>query len=125
MRKIKFRAWNTISHKMISHEEIIGDFILYEELCRPLKRNTFMQWTGLLDKNGTEIYEGDLVYLENWNDHIPVHFGIAVHETREVSFDEGCFTLVEQNGTANCCISYMNNEFAEIVGNIYQNKDKK
>ena len=130
MREIKFRAWDTLNENMfipcLSEYNDMNDEIGNLTACGRYK---LMQYTGAKDKNNKNIYEGDIVFLKNWNDHIPKRFNIPLHETREVSFNEGCFTLVELGGTANCCISYMSNKCAEIRGNIHENpellKDRK
>jgi hypothetical protein len=63
MRPIKFRAW-TLEKKMeynaipINSEKIVGDNGPYGVPSQPAK---VMQFTGLKDKNGKEIYEGDIV----------------------------------------------------------------
>lgn len=54
MRKIKFRAWDEYSHKMI-----YDVFYTHQGGTQVWK---FMQWTGLVDKNNQDIYEGDIVY---------------------------------------------------------------
>ena len=64
MREIKFRAWDYERKEMIQPESIIG---LEGETTKQLVLSapflTLMQFTGLHDKNGKEIYEGDIVSM--------------------------------------------------------------
>ena len=62
-----------------------------------------MQYTGLTDKNGTEIYEGDI----GWDEHREC-YGI-------VMFDEGKFVYVWEN----ICEDLFETNI-EVIGNVYE-----
>lgn len=119
----KFRAWLKNDKKMIDVDEIhfdngqldfIGDAITF---MRDADEIELMQSTGLKDKNGKEIFEGDVV-TNGWKRQV-VTFG-----TQEVEEDFGSiriyrgFNLYLGGGYPNAIMS----EF-EVVGNIYENPD--
>jgi uncharacterized phage protein (TIGR01671 family) len=57
MREIKFRAWYEWKKHMDKNSQLTSHFeeVLQDDCC------ILMQYTGLKDKNGKEIYEGDVV----------------------------------------------------------------
>jgi hypothetical protein len=113
-REIKFRVWHT------DLEEMMYEFVLPFANSRDLNKafeilnSPIMQFTGLLDKNGKEIYEGDVINIET----------ISL-KPRLVIFDNGCFKY-KLKGISNAiiynCGDYTSDEI-NIIGNIYENSD--
>jgi uncharacterized phage protein (TIGR01671 family) len=108
-REIKFRAWDEQENKMVY------DFIAargtkaspYLDSHRVLVRSTWytlIQFTGLHDKNGKEVYEGYLVLLD------------GSKKPKEVNYCRGGFFLDNIYGGAE---AYR----MEVIGNIYENPE--
>lgn len=68
------------------------------------------QYTGLKDNNGTEIYEGDII----WDAHNEEH--------GKVTFDEGAF-CVEWETHIEHLNEVVSDYYAEVIGNIYENPE--
>lgn len=120
-REIKFRAWvkkdgRYIGNKMYSWEtiiETINDECGFRKSLLHFGTDKdcsdyviLMQYTGLTDKNGKEIYEGDITTTE-WEDK------------KEVVFWQGCFCHKRDDGMGHI----FNPKKIEIIGNIWENPE--
>ena len=134
MRTIKFRGKHVHIWKengkfdgvwvygyLCSNHNIYDETINADMLVLP---STVGQFTGLYDKNGTEIYEGDIVkgiYSEYENEtvHEVKYF---VEDYKYPAFDlEPCIDFAEGNSLQYATIVYT----LEIIGNIHDNKEIK
>lgn len=136
MREIKFRAWFKVHKKMVYNlgfddwsfkktneteecelpcvwnKDVVKEDVVNKEGNYEATLNfEILQYTGLKDKNGKEIYEGDICKNKNWKPNI-----------FQVGFNRGgfCFYQNESDNYYHDC-KYLD-EF-EIIGNIYENSD--
>ena len=114
----KFRAWLKDEYRMTDVREItffddevqmisdVTDFYTYGEF-------ELMQSTGLIDKNGKEIYEGDIVRFT-----LTDGFSYVTLEDGVVTYELGAFYVV--NGLLKYLISDVNTNKIEVIGNAFE-----
>ena len=109
MREIKFRAWDKENEVMIYPKGILFDGRVVNFSCgilEPFEGYELMQYTGLKDKNGKEIYEGDIVKHAIWGD------------VYEIMFEDGGFYVLSSYD-----FQTINEYPLEVIGNIFQDGD--
>ena len=111
-REIKFRAWVPTRKRMIFFWLFGTDEGYHIQEQEQLEECEIMQFTGLLDSKGTEIWEGDVVAVENEGDVITV-----------CKWDSGCFVL-EDNAGGHWTRQLFHQPYRlEIIGNIHENPE--
>jgi uncharacterized phage protein (TIGR01671 family) len=111
-RVIKFRAWDKEEKKMYFDVQNNYDNIR-EQTCFQDNNLEFMQFTGLHDKNGKEIYEGDIVKMGTDKD-MKFYISVIVYEAPE---------FLCKNGK-NLNTLFRNWEYGyEVIGNIHENPE--
>ena len=125
MRENKFRAWHTGKKVMFSPEEMGYDQLTLmpngkgfinvsgdsTRLSQLMPHMIPMQYTGLHDKNGKEIYEGDIIHLEGQKHNHKIIYTISSFVGKQT---KGKF------------LGYLDGLFfyrTEVIGNIYENKE--
>lgn len=104
--RFKFRFFNEYSNKLEPCDEYDLKDIFESE-------NPVMQCTGLKDKNGTLIYEGDIVQI--LGDEIPYII--------EYEQDRAMFIIHSEIDRVCCNFDNYSGSELEVIGNIYENKE--
>lgn len=119
----KFRAWNTETKEI----EVFKTYEEISELFLALSADdgfySVMQSTGLFDKNGKEIFDGDIVKRYR----SPFFKAEWEYQIETVVKREACLLLEKKFGRNSATMSFgspfAKSDLLEVVGNIYENPD--
>jgi len=112
MREIRFRAWDKVENRGMfyggftvhaTNGEIESDFYNSENLI-------IMQFTGLKDKNGNDIYEGDILGIDN-------------EVIAPVTFEDGSYQIISLREQGRSPLIQDRSKRLSIIGNIHQNPE--
>lgn len=128
MREIEFRGYSLYQKKFV-----FGDLVHEtKETCIRVKQTievqgsgdaknsiityvvkpeTIGQYTGLKDKNGTKIFEGDILKANNWASNWIVQFDV-----KKLRFN----CIMNKNGN---CNDFIPTQSVEVIGNIHDNPE--
>lgn len=130
MREIKFRAWSAM-HKVMHYDSdclfetggLSGYLTIRDKQTRELiigNCTTTMQYTGLKDKRGREIYEGDIIQteLDLLCDYLPdaPYRGV-------VTYIEDGYHIVQPRDSYTPTLRNLAIQSIEILGNIYEHPE--
>ena len=148
--RFKFRVWKGQENRMVYDVTYLNPLILDPAIKEENKHNILMQCTGLKDKNGKLIYEGDVVKDLTYPNNVrylcvfaPIFGGLGLmsiqnwknynfcrenwedyYSNSEVRRLDNRFKLANQGNKLNCfSMNELKKNDYEVIGNIYENKE--
>ena len=130
MRTIKFRAWDKERNQMVFKDVDFNVLAGFGILGQLIKHFEWQQFTGLLDKNGKEIYEGDILQFSDkreWyrSDLFKFWLQGKTSEEKQQWIDEQPYEIREVR-IPDCYEEFSKSDLEsawEVIGNIYENSE--
>lgn len=127
MREIKFRAWDKYAQELVNVKTFdlevdgsVGCIVDYSGINLDASECILMQYTGLNDSEGVEIYEGDLLSIQIVRD---------AKKTVTIVFEDGAFGVKDElfgwgyGKEFYPLKTIINNHKVEVIGNIHENSE--
>ncbi|WP_413222451.1 YopX family protein [Staphylococcus aureus] len=119
---LKFRAWDKDEKVMSIIDEIDfnSGYILISTGYKSFNEVKLLQYTGLKDKNNTEIYDGDIAEFKYPHDKRFKEIGIITH-----SAEKACFVIKMIRDTVQEFELYRGvaNSYLKVIGNKFENPE--
>lgn len=108
----EFKEWHCIMTEEDASENYIKDCNGYNMLYTPVNHNTVGQFTGLYDKNGNEIYEGDVLRC-----------GYSIFVVSYEDSHRAAFSLLYRGAFAGCFGELTEPFYCDVIGNVHDNPE--
>ena len=127
----EFKEWHCIMTEKDASENYIKDCNGYNMLYTPVNHNTVGQFIGLYDKNGNEIYEGDILLWRRKNVHIEGRPLRDFADRCEIFYDDDdCAFRFKYKLDCGSCVGLLDfsddradESYIEVIGNIHDNPE--